>query len=99
MGMVLKKLVFYPGTNMEEEDEAALFQNVTQEAGILDKFTPQEGENLTNLEMDLGPRIVWDLLFGSMLFVAVLGNLIVLWIVTGKDTVFRDNAKYSQSWF
>ena len=34
--------------------------------------------------MPLGARIVWDILFGGMLFVAVVGNLIVLWIVIGK---------------
>jgi len=37
-----------------------------------------------SIEMPLGARIVWDILFGGMLFVAVVGNLIVLWIVIGK---------------
>ena len=50
--------------------------------------------------MNLGARIVWDVLFGGMLFVAVVGNLIVLWIVIGKPfftfmnhAVFRVTAK------
>ena len=39
-----------------------------------------------SLGMKMGPRIVWDILFGGMLFVAVVGNLIVLWIVVGKHS-------------
>ena len=49
-------------------------------------FTPSELENLGKLGMDLGPRIVWDILFVTMILVGVAGNLMVLWIVTG--TVF-----------
>jgi hypothetical protein len=37
-------------------------------------------------EMELWPRIFWDVLFYSMISVAVAGNLIVLWIVTGECT-------------
>ena len=39
------------------------------------------------MSMALGPRIFWDILFGSMIFVAVVGNLIVLWIVAGKQKI------------
>ena len=47
-------------------------------------FTPSELENPEKLGMDLGPRIVWDILFVTMILVGVAGNLMVLWIVTGK---------------
>ena len=45
------------------------------------------GDNETIAEewaMELAPRICWDILFGSMILVAVVGNSIVLWIVAGK---------------
>ena len=48
-------------------------------------FTSAEIENLENLGMALGPRIVWDILFVTMILVGVAGNLMVLWIVTGTD--------------
>ena len=51
-------------------------------------FTPSELENLGKLGMDLGPRIVWDILFVTMILVGVAGNLMVLWIVTGTDHFF-----------
>ena len=51
-------------------------------------FTPSELENLGKLGMDLGPRIVWDILFVTMILVGVAGNLMVLWIVTGTDLFF-----------
>ena len=51
-------------------------------------FTPSELENLGKLGMDLGPRIVWDILFVTMILVGVAGNLMVLWIVTGTDQFF-----------
>lgn len=54
--------------------------------GDVHNFT-LENFTATNLEMDLGPRIFWDLLFGTMIFVAVVGNLIVLWIVIGKSNL------------
>ena len=61
---------------MEDDDEAFL---------QLNNFTEEQNYTLLfSLEMELAPRIVWDLLFGSMLFVAVVGNLIVLWIVIGN---------------
>lgn len=41
--------------------------------------------------MNLGARIVWDVLFGGMLFVAVVGNLIVLWIVMGKPFYYHES--------
>ena len=49
-----------------------------------------------SLDMQLGLRIVWDILFGGMLFVAVVGNLIVLWIVVGKNFghFFNISVKY-----
>ena len=48
--------------------------------------------------MNLGVRIVWDILFGGMLFVAVVGNLIVLWIVIGKlGQVFYESHKSTSS--
>ena len=54
-------------------------------------FTPSELENLGKLGMDLGPRIVWDILFVTMILVGVAGNLMVLWIVTGTDHFFSSN--------
>ena len=47
---------------------------------------------LGKLGMDLGPRIVWDILFVTMILVGVAGNLMVLWIVTGK--VFLELTHY-----
>ena len=43
-----------------------------------------------NLDMSLGPRIFWDVLFSCMIFVAVVGNLIVLWIVIGKNYFLKN---------
>ena len=39
--------------------------------------------------MDLAPRICWDILFGCMILVAVVGNSIVLWIVAGKIDILQ----------
>jgi hypothetical protein len=64
-------------------------------------FTPSELENLGKLGMDLGPRIVWDILFVTMILVGVAGNLMVLWIVTGTDhffsSIFFSNLNYNCS--
>lgn len=43
-----------------------------------------DNNTVDSLDMHLLPRIFWDILFSSMIFVAVVGNLIVLWIVTSK---------------
>ena len=54
-------------------------------------FTSAELENFTrgeNLGMALGPRIVWDILFVTMILVGVAGNLMVLWIVTGIEIIY-----------
>ena len=37
--------------------------------------------------MTLGIRIVWDFLFLSIILVAIVGNLIVLWIISGERKV------------
>ena len=37
------------------------------------------------LEMPLGVRIFWDLLFGSSIFISILGNVSVLWTIIGKS--------------
>jgi hypothetical protein len=34
--------------------------------------------------MEFGVRLVWDVLFISMITVAIVGNLIVLWIIMGE---------------
>jgi hypothetical protein len=34
--------------------------------------------------MEFGVRLVWDVLFISMIAVAIVGNLIVLWIIMGE---------------
>ena len=36
------------------------------------------------MSMGLGARAVWDFLFVGMIAVAIVGNLIVLWIILGK---------------
>ena len=36
------------------------------------------------MSMGLGARAVWDSLFVAMIVVAIVGNLIVLWIILGK---------------
>ena len=56
------------------------FTNETDFINDTSAFNETENDD----SMALGPRICWDILFGSMIFVAVVGNLIVLWIVTGK---------------
>ena len=35
------------------------------------------------MSMSLGARAVWDSLFVAMIVVAIVGNLIVLWIILG----------------
>ena len=48
------------------------------------------GDNITNEETDNGYsmkvwlRLTWDILFFIIIFVAIVGNLLVLWIVAGK---------------
>ena len=61
-------------------------------------FTPSELENLGKLGMDLGPRIVWDILFVTMILVGVAGNLMVLWIVTGTEIFFSNLVWLSIAW-
>ena len=56
-------------------------------------FSSAELANLTNLGMALGPRIVWDILFVTMILVGVAGNLKVLWIVTGTDNISLGNSE------
>ena len=55
------------------------------------------GDNETIAEewaMELAPRICWDILFGSMLLVAIVGNSIVLWVVAGKFEVMQQFHRY-----
>ena len=47
------------------------------------EFGRQEGVNLEDLGMSVEFRVLWDVLFTSIIFVAVVGNLIVLWIISG----------------
>ena len=48
------------------------------------------GDDITNEETDNGYsmkvwlRLTWDILFFIIIFVAIVGNLLVLWIVAGK---------------
>ena len=56
--------------------------NISNELNFSDTNSTNATEEIS---MALGPRIFWDILFGSMIFVAVVGNLIVLWIVAGKQ--------------
>ena len=49
-------------------------------------FTSADFQNLKNLDMELGVRVLWDILFISLILVGVAGNLMVLWIVAGKVT-------------
>ena len=48
------------------------------------------GDNITTEETDNGYsmkvwlRLTWDILFFIIIFVAIVGNLLVLWIVAGK---------------
>ncbi|CAB4056218.1 TACR3 [Lepeophtheirus salmonis] len=39
-------------------------------------------------EMELSTRVIWDSLFISLIFVAILGNLIVLWIVVAHRSMW-----------
>ena len=45
---------------------------------------PVGGED-SGMSMGLGARAVWDSLFVAMIVVAIVGNLIVLWIILGRD--------------
>ena len=37
------------------------------------------------IEMPLGVRIFWDVLFGTSIFISILGNVSVLWTIIGKS--------------
>ena len=50
--------------------------------------TLQEDE----MSMGLGARAVWDSLFVAMIAVAIVGNLIVLWIILGR---YRRRGKFA----
>ena len=34
-------------------------------------------------EMPLGIKVFWDLLFGASIFISIVGNFTVLWIILG----------------
>ena len=47
-------------------------------------FTADDGgDDSDGMSMGLGARAVWDSLFVAMIVVAIVGNLIVLWIILG----------------
>ena len=50
----------------------------------LDNATAMEQQPDGGMSMGLGARAVWDSLFVAMIVVAIVGNLIVLWIILGK---------------
>ena len=56
----------------------------TENATIDQQITGND-EPSTGYSMKFWLRITWDLLFFIIIFVAIVGNLLVLWIVTGKS--------------
>ena len=44
------------------------------------------GDLLVDPGMELAWRIWWDFMFITIISVAIVGNLIVLWIIVGKDS-------------
>ena len=48
----------------------------------VDEITNNENEGYS---MKFWLRLTWDLLFFIIIFVAIVGNLLVLWIVAGKS--------------
>ena len=72
------------GSNIDQELERVLhFPNETF-------FTDQEEEDVASggdvslLDMPIGVRVFWDLLFGSSILISILGNASVLWTIIGK---------------
>ena len=56
----------------------------TENATIDQQITGND-EPSSGYSMKFWLRITWDLLFFIIIFVAIVGNLLVLWIVTGKS--------------
>ena len=49
----------------------------------IEEISENEGTS-SGYSMKFWLRITWDLLFFIIIFVSIVGNLLVLWIVTGK---------------
>ena len=66
---------------MDEEDDLWML-NLDNQSFVLEV----NGSNLTefSLHMDVGLRIFWDSLFGSSMFISIVGNLAVMWIILGE---------------
>ena len=71
------------GSNIDQELEEVLhFPNETF-------FTDGDedvasGGDVSLLDMPIGVRVFWDLLFGSSILISILGNASVLWTIIGK---------------
>ena len=56
-------------------------QNSENISEVVDDITNNDNDGYS---MKFWLRLTWDLLFFIIIFVAIVGNLLVLWIVTGK---------------
>ncbi len=61
--------------DQEEEEE--------EQSGQFNR-TFGESSSSFSQRMVLWARILWDVLFFSIILVAIVGNLIVLWVIVGK---------------
>ena len=59
-----------------------LTQNSENISEVVDDITNNDNEGYS---MKFWLTLTWDLLFFIIIFVAIVGNLLVLWIVTGKE--------------
>ena len=68
----------YNGTWLSETEETEIedYRNLT---GV------QRETSSSSSPMDLRVRLVWDFLFISIISIAIVGNLIVLWTVIGEE--------------
>ena len=71
---VINSTVVNATTNVSHFDPEPEVMNATSGGGL----------------MDWRVRVVWDAMFFSIISVAIVGNLIVLWIIIGE----KEGAKY-----
>ena len=84
-----EKVVYLSSLNSSSIDNLKNFVLQMQNWSTTEKMTETIDE-ITNNEnegysMKFWLRLTWDLLFFIIIFVAIVGNLLVLWIVAGKS--------------
>jgi hypothetical protein len=58
-----------------------VLKNSENTSEVVDEITSTDNEGYS---IEFWLRLTWDLLFFIIIFVAIVGNLLVLWIVSGK---------------